>query len=102
MKRILVALIFLPCWALASPPYCEVVVCEKQEFNGKIIPPALQSVKKEVCFTATVSKKAAVAGEAYKPTFRSVQTAHKAKRLYIKRVIGCRNIPAVNIGGKNV
>ena len=96
MKKLLLAFLLLPSGVMASP-VCEVVVCEKMAHNGKIIPPALQSFKQEVCFAATVNKRAAVEGRAYKPTFRSVQTAYKVKSLYIKRVIGC-----INIGGGNV
>ena len=94
MNKIIVAALFLFYPSLAMSTSCQVYVCAKQ--NGKIIPPALQAVKEEACFVATTDKKNAVEGKAYKPSFRSVQTAHKAKRLYIKRVIGC-----VNIGGKN-
>lgn len=87
IKAIVAALLLFP--SVASAYSCEVVVCAKQ--NNKIIPPALQAIKKEECFVATVAKKDAVEGASYKPMLRSVQTAYRAKRLYVNRVIGCTN-----------
>ena len=88
IKAIVAALLLFPSVAISAS--CEVVICAKQ--NNKIIPPALQAIKKEECFVVTVAKKDAVEGRAYKPVLRSVQTAYKAKRMYVKRIVGCMNI----------
>lgn len=95
MNKAIATALLLSLSSLAEAGSCQVYVCVKQ--NGKIIPPVLQAVKNEECAVVTVANKDAVEGKVYKPLFRSVQTARKAKRLYIKRVIGC-----INIGGGNV